>query len=372
MNQRKLKKSYNKYRFLFAAGGTGGHLFPAIAVAEKIKELKPESEFLFLGTSTKLESKIIPQLGFPFKTLWISGFARKLSIKNILFPIKLVVSMIHALFINMKFKPRVAVGAGAYVAGPALWGASVMGSKIVLLEQNSYPGITNRILEKRADKIFTSFEESSKYFRFKDRIINAGNPVRSKLKLIDKDEAKKQLGLNPEKKCLFVLGGSLGAATLNKTIAQNAEELTNRNIQLIWQTGKRAYGEYASFESENIRVYEFIEDIALCYSAADLIVARAGATTIAEVSALGLPVVFVPSPNVAANHQYKNAKVLFDQNACELIEDKNFANEFSGKVFDLIFDESRTNTMAENIKKLARPDAAENIAKSVIELAEIV
>lgn len=367
-----MRKNANPYRFLFAAGGTGGHLFPAIAVSQAIMKMKPESEILFVGTSTKLESKIIPGLGYNFKTLWISGFNRTLTIKNLLFSVRLLVSMFQALIINIKFKPRVAIGAGAYVSGPALWGASVMGSKIILLEQNSYPGITNRLLEKKASEIHITFEESKKYFRFQDKLFLTGNPIRTDMKLSDREEAKRKLGLDVNKKCLFVLGGSLGAKSLNDAIAENIEELQKNNLQLLWQCGSRYYDEMKKYENENVKVYSFIDNVADFYSAADLILARAGATTIAEVSALGLPVIFVPSPNVAANHQFKNAEALYKENACELIKDEEIKNQLTSKVVELIFDDEKLNKIKTNIKKFSKTGAADEIAKRAIELAEVI
>ncbi len=367
-----MSKKITPYRFLIAAGGTGGHLFPAVAVVQEIKKLKPESEFLFVGTSTKLESRVIPKLGFTFKTLWISGFSRQMNLKNLIFPLKVIVSMVQSLLINIKFKPRVAIGAGAYVAGPALWGASVMGSKIILLEQNSFPGITNRLLEKKATQIYLSFEESKKYFRDQNKLFVSGNPVRTDLTLIDKSEAKKRLGLNPSKKALFILGGSLGAGTLNSAVDKNLEELLNNNIQVIWQAGANYLEKYENRAGENVKVFSFIDDMSLVYSASDLIVARAGATTIAEVSNLGLPVIFVPSPNVAANHQYKNASVLVEADACGMIKDDEIENKLADEVIKIISDENRLKEMSEKIKNFSKKDAAEVIAKNAIKLAEII
>ncbi len=367
-----MKKNYTPYRFLFAAGGTGGHLFPAIAVAEAIRKAKPESEFLFLGTADKLESKIIPSEGFNFKPLWISGFSRQLTLKNIMFPLKLFVSMMQSLVINMKFKPRVAVGAGAYVAGPALWGASIMGSKIILLEQNTYPGITNRLLEKKATEVHLSFEESKKYFRMQEKLFVSGNPVRTDLSLIDKSEAKRMLGLEPDKKTLFILGGSLGAKSLNAAAAENLDRLKDEGIQVIWQCGSIYYEEYKKYENPGVKIYAFIDEMSKVYSASDLLLARAGATTIAEVSELGLPVIFVPSPNVSADHQYKNAETLYNSGACGLIKDSEIKEKLTTEVANIIRDENKLKGLSENIKKFSIPGAAEKIAERAIKLAEVL
>lgn len=358
------------YRFIFAGGGTGGHLYPAIAVAEQIRLLKPESEILFVGTKDKIESRVVPKLGFNFRTIWISGFARKLTLKNILFPVKILVSMLQSLLINIKLKPRVAVGTGAYVSGPVLWGASVLGSKIMLLEQNSYPGVTNRMLEKKAEEIHISFEDSKKYFRETGKLILSGNPVRTDVKLIDKKSALEKFGLSADKKTLLILGGSLGAKSINEAVKNNIDLFLEKGIQIIWQTGSLYFEQYKAFNNGRIKVTAFIDDMASAYSACDLLAARAGATTIAEVAQLGLPVVFIPSKNVAANHQYKNAKSLVDENAAELIEDENLSGKFFAKVYELISNENRLNELKNNIKKFSKPDAAKIIAERAIKLAE--
>jgi len=361
----------NIYRFIFAGGGTGGHLYPALAVAQKILELKPEADILFVGTKDKIEARVVPEYGFNFKSILISGFSRKFNLKNLLFPIKLIIGMIQSLIIAMKFKPRVAVGTGAYVSGPVIWAASVMGSKIILLEQNSFPGITNRLLEKKANEIHLTYEESKKYFREKEKLFVTGNPIRIDLKLINKDEALKKFGLNASKKTLLVLGGSLGAKSINNAIASISEDLIKNDIQILWQTGLSYYEDYKFFEKEGINVMPFIKDLQAAYSACDLVLARAGATTIAEVSFLGLPVIFVPSTNVAANHQFMNAKVLSDKNAAILIEDKNLQKELFEKIIQIINDDEQLNVLKKNISQFSKNDAVSIIAERVIKLAEL-
>ncbi len=363
-------KSKTIYRFIFAGGGTGGHLYPALAVAQQIKELKPEAEILFVGAKNKIEAKAVPEYGFNFKPIWVSGFSRKINLNNFLFPIKLLVSMVQSLFINIKFSPRVAIGSGAYVSGPVIWAASVMGSKIILLEQNSYPGVTNRMLEKKADEVHITFEESRKYFRQQDKLFLSGNPIRINLKFENKIDSLKKFGLSDSKKTLLILGGSGGAKSLNEAVAKNLIELTKKGIQVIWQTGSFYYEQYKNYEGNSVKVMPFVYDMSAAYSACDLLIARAGATTIAEVSYLGLPVIFVPSVNVAANHQYKNAKAIVDANAAEMIEDKNLSNELLEKATQLIFDENKIQELKKNIMAFAKPDAAKTIAMRAIELAE--
>jgi UDP-N-acetylglucosamine--N-acetylmuramyl-(pentapeptide) pyrophosphoryl-undecaprenol N-acetylglucosamine transferase len=359
----------SKYRFLFAGGGTGGHLFPAIAVAEKIVELKPEAEVLFVGTKNKIEFREVPKHGFRIKSLWISGFSRSFNLKNLLFPLKLFVSALQSLKINFQFKPGVAVGTGAYVSGPAIWGASVLGSKIMLLEQNSYPGLTNRLLEKRADEIHTSFEDSRKYFRDKEKIVNSGNPIRLNIKLIDKDSARKGFSLG-NRKTILVIGGSLGARSINEAVKNILGQIEEEQLQLIWQTGTYYFEEYKNLETDNIKIIPFIDNMSAAYSAADLIVARAGATTVAEAAYLGLPVIFVPSPNVAADHQYKNAKSLEECEAAIVIKD-NLVNEMLYQtIVDTINNAELLKTLSEKIKVFSKPKAAESIAKSALRLVD--
>jgi len=359
------------YRFVFAGGGTGGHLYPALAVAQHIRTIKPESEFLFVGTKNKIESRVVPEYGFNFKSIWVSGFTRKLSLGNLLFPVKLFVSVIQSLVINFVFKPRVAVGSGAYVSGPVVWTASVLGAKVILLEQNSYPGITNRMLEKKAEEIHITFEESKKYFRDESKLKLTGNPVRINLKLGNKAEAKKKFGLDESKKTLLVIGGSGGARSINQVIADNIKNLVDTGIQLIWQTGQCYFKNYKNLENESVRIFSFISDMSMAYSACDVVLARSGATTIAETAYLALPVIFVPSDNVAANHQYMNAKALKAANAAELIEDKNLKDEFLPVVNELVSNELRQKILKKNIAAFAKPYAAKIIAESAIRYAEL-
>jgi UDP-N-acetylglucosamine--N-acetylmuramyl-(pentapeptide) pyrophosphoryl-undecaprenol N-acetylglucosamine transferase len=359
------------YKFLFAGGGTGGHLFPAIAVAEQIKEMKPEAEIMFIGTKDRIEGKTIPILGYGFKSIWVKGFSRKFSLENFLFPLRLFVSAVQSLFINASFNPKVAIGSGGYVAGPAIWGASVLGAKIILLEQNSYPGVTTRLLEKHADEIHISFEDSKKYLKKKKILLTTGNPVRKDLGTIDKVEALNSFGFSAEKKTLLILGGSLGAKSINKAAGNVVNKLSDEGLQIIWQTGKIYYEDYKHFNSKSIKVFDFIEDMNYAYSATNLILARAGATTIAEILVLGIPSILVPSPNVAENHQYYNAKSLSDEGAAILIEDKEIDLKIFNVVTVTINSDEKLTELKKNALLLAKPEAAKIIAQSAIKLAEV-
>ncbi|HQI39641.1 MAG: undecaprenyldiphospho-muramoylpentapeptide beta-N-acetylglucosaminyltransferase [Ignavibacteriales bacterium UTCHB2] len=362
-------KSITPYRFLFAGGGTGGHLYPAIAVANEIKKIKPESEIIFVGSKSKIEGKVVPKLGYGFKSIWIKGFARKFNFENILFPIKLFVSLIQSLIISFRFKPRVAIGSGGYVAGPAIWGASVLGAKIILMESNSYPGITTRLLERYADELHVAFEDSKKYLRKPDIIKVTGNPVRTELGSTTKEEAKKYFGLDENKKTILVLGGSLGAASINETIADCVEELEKKSLQIIWQTGKNYYHNYKNINFGSVKILDFIEDMDKAYSACDVLVARAGATTIAELTVLGIASILIPSPHVAENHQYYNAKSLSDNNAAVLIQDSDVKKILKDEIIKIAGDEKLLKSLSENAKKLSKPEAANTIAKSAINYA---
>jgi|SRR5690554_567184 len=365
-------KAYDKknpYRFLFAGGGTGGHLFPAVAVAEKIRSKLPDAEILFVGSKSKIEGRIVPKLGFMFKPIWIKGFARRFSADNFLFPIKLAVSIMQSFFINRSFKPKVAIGSGGYASGPAIYTASLAGAKVILLEQNSFPGVTTRLLEKYADEIHISFEDSKKYFKDKSKLKVTGTPVRENLLTISKEEALKKFNLNPSLKTLLVLGGSGGAASINEAVAGSVKFFEEKNIQVIWQTGKFYFDKYKNLSSQKIIVKDFIEDMNSAYSASSLIIARAGATTIAELLTLAIPAALVPSPNVAANHQYYNAKSLADENAALLVED-HLLKEKIKEISLLIFDEQKLISLSDNARRLSKPDAADIIAESAIRMAE--
>jgi len=362
-------KKVTPYRFLFAGGGTGGHLYPAIAVANEIKKIKPESEIIFVGTKSRIEGKVVPKLGYGFKSIWIKGFARKFNFENLLFPLKLFVSLIQSVVISFRFKPKVAIGSGGYVAGPAIWGASVLGAKIILMESNSYPGITTRLLERYADELHVAFEDSKKYLRKPEKVKVTGNPVRTELGSTKKEEAKKYFGLDEEKKTILVLGGSLGAASINEAIADCIEELEKKSLQIIWQTGKNYYHNYKNINFSSVKILDFIEDMDKAYSACDVLVARAGATTIAELTVLGIASILIPSPHVAENHQYYNAKSLADNDAAVLIQDSDVKKVLQNKIIEIAGDEEKLKSLSENAKKLSKPEAANTIAKSAINYA---
>ncbi len=359
----------NRFKFLFAGGGTGGHLFPAVAVAEKIRSIVPEADILFVGTKSRIEGRVIPKLGFKFKSIWIKGFSRKFTIENLIFPLKLVVSIIQSIIINLKFKPAIAIGTGGYVAGPSIWASSLVGAKIILIEQNSYPGVTTKLLQNYADEIHLSYEDSKKFFRNKGKLYLTGNPVRENLVRISKFEASKKIGLDPKKKTILILGGSLGASSINSIVESSLKELIDSDIQVIWQTGQKYHEKYKELSSVMVCVSAFIENMSEAYSACDMVLARAGATSIAEILFLGVPAILVPSPNVAENHQFYNAKSLANKGAAILLEDKELKEKFLESVLENIPNESKLAEMTRIAKRLSKPEATSFIANRAISYA---
>ena len=351
---------------MFAGGGTGGHLFPSLAVAEKIRLLRPDAEIMFVGSKSRIEGRVVPKSGFAFSPIWIKGFSRRFTLDNLLFPLKLIVSLIQSLVINIIFKPKVAIGSGGYVAGPAIWGSSVVGAKIILLEQNSYPGVTTKMLEKYASEIHLGFEDSAKYFKNKAILKFTGNPVRESLVRINRERALAHYKLDPQLKTIFVLGGSLGAASVNAAVEKFVNDYHPENLNIIWQTGKNYYDSYKKFNAGKTIVIDFIDDMNIAYSACDLLVSRAGATTIAEIIALGIAAILIPSPNVAENHQYYNAKSLSDRNAAILIEDKDLSAVFGTEVIQILNDGVKLNEIRTNASNLGRINAAKIIAENAI------
>lgn len=359
-----------KQKYIFTGGGTGGHLFPLIAVAEKLLEIEPDADLLFIGNSGKIESRVLPSLGYNFKSLNLSGLPRRISAGALLFPFKFLFAFVKALCLCIKFRPDVTIGSGAYVTFPVIWASRIMGARVVLMEANSYPGLANRALENGARKIFISFEDSRQYFRRKERLCLSGNPIRGNLRLIDGAMAKESFGLSGAKRTLLVIGGSLGARNINEAVQAALPELKAKSAQLIWQTGANYYDLYKGHESDCVRVLPFIEDVGAAYSACDLLLARAGATTIFEAAGLGLPVIFVPSPNVTADHQYKNAKSILDAGGCLLIRDSELKADLIDKINSCLFNDEALNKLRQNIKKFAYPSAASEIAEAVRDMAQ--
>jgi UDP-N-acetylglucosamine--N-acetylmuramyl-(pentapeptide) pyrophosphoryl-undecaprenol N-acetylglucosamine transferase len=313
-----------KLRILIAAGGTGGHVFPAIAIADELRKLNPDAECLFVGTKRKIEAHVVPQRGYTLATIWISGFHRSLRLDNLLFPIKVVVSLVQSFFLIRKFQPNLVLGTGGYVCGPVLLIASMLGIPTIVHESNSFPGLTTRMLSTRATRIFTAFDATTRWLKKKDNVELVGTPTRNVLGTISQEHGIRFFNLDPSKKTVLIFGGSLGAASINLAVREMIKELTGAGIQLIWQTGtsdKNLVDEMKT--KKGIWIGEFIDKMEYAFAAADVVVCRAGATTLAELTRLGKAVILVPYPHAAEDHQTFNARSLVDADAAILITDRN-------------------------------------------------
>lgn len=358
-----------KPRFIISGGGTGGHIYPAVAIANELKSRFPEAEFLFVGAKDKMEMQKVPQAGYAIKGLWISGIQRKLTLDNAMFPFKLLSSMWNSLRIIKSFKPDVVIGTGGFASGAVLKVASMLGIPTVIQEQNSYPGITNKLLAKKANKICVAYENLERFFP-KDKMILTGNPVRQDLiNEVSKSEAIAYFKLDANKKTLLVLGGSLGARRINQLIEKELDFLLGQNIQIIWQCGKLYLNDYSKYnEKENVQVVAFIDRMDLVYAAADVVISRSGASSVSELCIVGKPTIFIPSPNVAEDHQTKNAKAISDKNGAILIKESELETQFETVFSDLISNESKQVELSQNIKKLALPNATKQIADEIMKL----
>lgn len=358
-----------KPRFIISGGGTGGHIYPAVAIANELKSRYPEAEFLFVGAKDKMEMQKVPQAGYAIKGLWISGIQRKLTLDNAMFPFKLLSSMWNSFRIIKSFKPDVVIGTGGFASGAVLKVASMLNIPTVIQEQNSYPGITNKLLAKKANKICVAYENLERFFP-KDKMILTGNPVRQDLiNEASKSEAIAYFELDANKKTLLVLGGSLGARRINQLIEKELDFLLSQNIQIIWQCGKLYLNDYSKYnEKENVQVVAFFDRMDLVYAAADVVISRSGASSVSELCIVGKPTIFIPSPNVAEDHQTKNAKAISDKNGAILIKESELDAQFETVFFDLISNESKQAELSQNIKKLAKPNATKDIVEEIIKL----
>jgi UDP-N-acetylglucosamine--N-acetylmuramyl-(pentapeptide) pyrophosphoryl-undecaprenol N-acetylglucosamine transferase len=366
--------TFHPIRVLLAAGGTGGHVYPAIAIADAVKELSSDSDVIFVGTRDRMEWQAVPGAGYEIKSVWISGFHRRLTPQNLLFPIKLVVSLIQSFSILKRFKPDVVVACGGFAAGPVGWVAAKLGIPIAIQEQNSYPGVTNRLLAKHAEKIFTAFEAAEQFLP-KQKIELTGNPVRSSLTVQNRQVALKHFGFTGDRPVLLILGGSGGALALNDAIAARLDELHNDSgIQIIWQCGKKYYEEISGNINEeeypNLKLLDYIDNMPAAYGAATLVLTRAGASTCSELMMIGKPSVLVPSPNVAGDHQTKNAASMVDEGASVLIAEKELKEALTDRVPSLLQDNDKLKEMSDAALNLAKPDAAKEISKKLFELAK--
>ncbi len=359
-----------KYRIILSGGGTGGHIYPAIAIANELKSRYPDAEFLFVGAEDRMEMEKVPQAGYEIKGLWISGIQRKLTLKNLMFPFKVLSSVLKSRKIIKSFKPDVAIGTGGFASGPLLYVANSKNIPTLIQEQNSYPGITNKLLAKKAQKICVAYDDLERFFP-KGKIIKTGNPVRQDLLDVSSKavDAKNQFDLKHGKYTLLVLGGSQGARRVNQLIEKELDFFDTQNVQIIWQCGKLYYQQYKIYgNTKNVQVYEFLNDMASAYAAADIVISRAGASSVSELCIVGKPVIFVPSPNVAEDHQTKNAMAIVKNDAAMIIKEEDLDADFENKFSQLIASSDRQKVLGENIKKLALVNATKDIADEVEKL----
>ncbi|UII29235.1 undecaprenyldiphospho-muramoylpentapeptide beta-N-acetylglucosaminyltransferase [Fulvivirga maritima] len=366
--------SNNKtYRFIISGGGTGGHIYPAIAVANEIKHRYADAEILFVGAEGKMEMTKVPEAGYEIKGLWISGLQRRLTVDNLLFPVKLISSYMKAKKLVKQFKPDAVIGFGGYASGPTMLAATAKGIPAMVQEQNSHAGITNKRLGNKAKKVCVAYDNMDKYFP-KGKIVFTGNPVRGDILKVNerRDAALKHFNFSSTKKTILVLGGSLGARTINNSIIDQLQKVVDADVQLIWQTGKFYYTEMKAkaegFDLSNIRVMEFIKEMDLAYAAANLILSRAGALSISELCLVGKPVVLIPSPNVAEDHQTKNAMALVQKEAAIMIKDSEAKENLIPEALKLLNDNERQIALGANIKKMGRPNAANDIVNELISI----
>ena len=360
----------SNYKIILSGGGTGGHIYPAIAIADELKSRFPDAEFLFVGASDRMEMEKVPQAGYEIEGLWISGIQRKLTLRNLAFPFKLISSLLKSRKIINTFQPDVAIGTGGFASGPLLKSATSKGIPSLIQEQNSYPGITNKLLSKQVDTICVAYEGLEKFFP-KEKIILTGNPIRKDLLDIENKqiEGKDAFTLIHSKHTLLVLGGSLGARRVNQLIEEKLEYFESQKTQVIWQCGKLYYQQYKHHNAlDNVQVHAFLNNMDMAYAAADVIISRAGASSVSELCVVGKPVVFIPSPNVAEDHQTKNAKAITDKNAAILIKESDLETQFETAFDSLMSSSEKRQEISKNIKQLALVNATKDIADEVEKL----
>ncbi|GAA4886560.1 undecaprenyldiphospho-muramoylpentapeptide beta-N-acetylglucosaminyltransferase [Flaviramulus aquimarinus] len=360
------------YKIILSGGGTGGHIYPAIAIANELKSRFPDAEFLFVGANDRMEMEKVPQAGYDIKGLWISGIQRRLTLKNLSFPFKVISSLWKARKIIKSFKPNVAIGTGGFASGPLLQMAAYYNIPSLIQEQNSYPGITNKLLSKKAKKICVAYDGLERFFP-KEKIIKTGNPVRQGLLDIDNKtvEAKDFFNLKHGKHTLLVIGGSLGSRRINELIEKELDFFDTQNVQILWQCGKLYYQQYKIYNNtNNVQVFEFLNNMDYAYAAADMVISRAGASSVSELCIVGKPVIFIPSPNVAEDHQTKNAMAIVENHAALLIKEEDLEADFENNFLQLVASPEKQKELGQNIKKIALINATKDIVDEVEKLLE--
>jgi len=356
-------------RFILSGGGTGGHIYPAVAIANELKRRHPDADFLFVGAKDRMEMEKVPKAGYKIEGLWITGLQRKLTLKNLMFPFKLISSLIKAGKIVSRFKPDAVVGTGGFASGPLLRVASGRRIPCVLQEQNSYAGMTNKLLKDRVAKICVAYDGMERFFP-KAKIVKTGNPVRGDLVEMssDRNEAINFFNLDSSKPILLILGGSLGARRVNQLVEAKLGYFKTLGLQVIWQCGKLYIKEYEEYNSDTVKVFDFLNRMDFTYTAADIIISRAGAGSVSELCIVGKPTLFIPSPNVAEDHQTKNAEALVRENAAIMLKEWELEEHFE-TVFSEVYESGdKQKMLGENIKKLAMPNATKDIVDQIEQL----
>lgn len=355
---------------IVSGGGTGGHIFPAIAIANAFRERHPDAEILFVGAQGRMEMTRVPDAGYKIVGLWISGLQRKLTLSNLMFPLKVIVSFWKARKLVKTFRPDVVVGTGGYASGPIMMAATSAGIPAVIQEQNSFAGLANKQVASKAAKICVAYEGMEKYFP-RDKIVLTGNPVRKDILSTEQKRAQafKHFGLDANTKTLLIIGGSLGARTINESIIRNIDKIVDAQIQMIWQTGKGYFetykGKLNQIDLKRIRVQDFLKEMDLAYAVADVVISRSGALAVSELCIAKKPCILVPSPNVAEDHQTKNAMALVSKNAAVMVVDKEAETKLVDEALKLLFDEQRCHKLSQNIAALAKPNATEDIVTEI-------
>jgi UDP-N-acetylglucosamine--N-acetylmuramyl-(pentapeptide) pyrophosphoryl-undecaprenol N-acetylglucosamine transferase len=357
------------YKFIISGGGTGGHIYPAVAIANELKSRYPDAKFLFVGAKDRMEMDKVPESGYTIKGLWISGFQRSFSLKNLIFPLKLISSLWESRKIIKSFQPDIAIGTGGYASAPLLKVASNKGIPCLIQEQNSYAGITNKWLSAKVKKICVAYDGMEHYFP-SEKIRLTGNPVRQDLLDISKKrkESLSFFKLDSQKKTLLVLGGSLGARRINALINSSLDFFSKLNLQIIWQCGSYYFESYKEKGNVNVQVHAFLNRMDLAYAASDFIISRAGALSVSELCLVGKPVVFIPSPNVSEDHQIKNAKSISSKEAAILIAEKDLEIQFEDEFYKLFSSEENQLQLSKNCKALGKPNATKEIVEEIEKL----
>jgi UDP-N-acetylglucosamine--N-acetylmuramyl-(pentapeptide) pyrophosphoryl-undecaprenol N-acetylglucosamine transferase len=361
------------YRLIISGGGTGGHIFPAIAIANAFRERHPDAQILFVGARGRMEMTRVPEAGYKIIGLWISGIQRNFTLSNLLFPVKLIVSYLRAAVIVRRYKPHVVIGTGGFASGPIMIAATRFKVPAIIQEQNSFAGLANKQVADKVSKVCVAYEGMEKYFPA-SKIVITGNPVRKDILTVDEksDRAKIHFGFEDGRKTLLIIGGSLGARTLNESIVSGIEKLIDAQIQVIWQTGKIYYdvvlAQVSKYDKRRIRVLDFLKEMDLAYAAADVVISRSGALAVSELCIAHKPCILVPSPNVAEDHQTKNAMALVEKDAAVMVADRDARGKLVDEALKLLFDEQRANKLGENISRLAKPAATEDIVNEIEKL----